>query len=100
METMTPKFTRLIAEIRTRACINGVNAAAIEELLKDALHECYNAGYDAGYDAGFNPGYDAGYYVGHSESHSAVQCSESVYYETVLNNSVKANQTIRMPRYT
>ena len=64
METMTPKLMRLIEEIRTSACINGVNAAALEELLKEA----YDAGEDAGYDAGFNAGYDAGYYVGHSES--------------------------------
>ena len=68
IEMETIMAPRLIAEIRTLTGINGVNAAALEELLKDALHECYIAGYDAGYDAGFNPGYDAGYYVGHSES--------------------------------
>ena len=66
METqpiMTPKFMRLIAEIRTITGIDDVHVAAIEELLKEA----YDAGEDAGYDNGFNAGYDAGYYVGRME---------------------------------
>ena len=40
METIkTPDFTRLIAEIRTRACIEDVDAEVIEEILLRELNE-------------------------------------------------------------
>ena len=59
MQTQPQNVTRLMAEIRTRACINDdVAAEALEVILQIAL----NASYDAGYDAGFNAGYDAGAY--------------------------------------
>ena len=71
METiMTPELTRLIAEIRTSACINGVNAVAIEELLKDAICSVRNSAYDDGRVDGYADGYDVGYEDGHDYGHS------------------------------
>ena len=75
----TPNFMHVIAEIRTRACINDVDAEAIEELLQAALKEYYDEvftyAYDEGRDAGLKEGYtdgqDYGYSVGHSEGYSA-----------------------------
>ena len=67
---MKPNFksrtAKIIAEIRTRACIDDVDAEVIKDILKDelneyydelkeyydALHECYDDGYDDGYAAG------------------------------------------------
>ena len=94
-ELKTPDFTRLIAELRTRARISDVAAVAIEELLAEECRmlNCYyweeyynelesarDAGYDAGYDvghvegydAGYEDGFDIGYDAGYSESHSVV----------------------------
>lgn len=91
----TPNFTRRITKImvaiRTRACIDDVDAEAIEKILQDELiEECrmldsyyweehYNnycneissvrtSAYEAGYDEGYADGHSGGY----SESHSAV----------------------------
>ena len=95
----TPNFTRrianIIAEIRTIACIDDVDAEAIEKILQDELNEeCrmldsyyweeyYNTyrneissaqhrAYDEGHSDGYADGYDIGYADGRSESHSAV----------------------------
>ena len=95
----TPNFTRriakIMAEIRTRGCINDVDAEAIEKILQDELiEECrmldsyyweehYNnycneissvrtGAYKAGYDEGYALGYTDGHSESHSESHSAV----------------------------
>ena len=81
---MTPDFTRLIAEIRTRTGIDAVAAEAIAEFLTERCRmidgyyeeEYYNeldnvrfTAYNDGYDEGFNDGYDVGYDNGYSESH-------------------------------
>ena len=63
-----PDFTRLIAELRTRVCINDVDAEAIEELLQDdyyiaissARNEAYYEGHSDGYARGYDDGYDEG----------------------------------------
>ena len=88
---MSPKFMdrakNIVEEVLLRACIDGVDAEVIEELILNALNECYeelndyfeeeyynevsrarNAIYDDGYDVGYDNGYDKGY----SDSRSAV----------------------------
>ena len=81
---MKPDFmdrtAKIIAEIRTRTCIDDVDAEVLEELLKDELIEyhnevftyAHNIGYDDGYEEGYGLGYDEGYAAGHPKSHSAV----------------------------
>ena len=93
METIkTPDLTRLIAELRTRACINDGDAEAFEELLKAELTEyclaldeyyleeysnaldntqiiAYDEGNYDGYDDGYDAGYNAGYADGCVASH-------------------------------
>ena len=77
-----PNFTRLIAELRTRTCLNDVDVEVILEILTercrmiDGYYEeeyyneldnvrftAYNDGYDAGYADGYDIGYDDGYSV-------------------------------------
>ena len=82
-----PKFSRVIAEIRTRTGIDEIAAEALEEFLTERCRmidgyyeeEYYHeldivrfAAYNDGYDEGFNDGYDVGYDNGHSDNHSAV----------------------------
>ena len=66
------RLTKIMAEIRTRACIDDVDAEAIEKILKDELdfideyyeEEYYYAAskvHDSAYDAGYTEGYAAGY---------------------------------------
>ena len=87
----TPNFTvsiaKIIAEIRTVACINDVDAEAIEKIVQDELNEeCrmldnyywveYHNKYcneissvrTGAYEAGYGEGYDDGY----AKSHYAV----------------------------
>ena len=52
---------KIMAEIRTRACIDDVDAEAIEKILKDALVEYYHEAYDAGHSDGYDDGYENGY---------------------------------------
>ena len=86
----TPDFmgriAKIIAEVRNRACIDDVDAEAIEKILQDELteecrmldsyyweehHNKYcneissvrNGAYEAGYDEGYEVGYDAGQYA-------------------------------------
>ena len=48
---------KIMAEIRTRACIDDVDAEVIEAMLKDALNEYYDAGHSDGSDDGYENGY-------------------------------------------
>ena len=87
----TPDFmgriAKIIAEVRTIACIDDVDAEAIKKILQDELNEeCrmldsyYWAEYNNKYcneissvrNGAYDAGYDEGYADGHSESHSAV----------------------------
>ena len=77
---------KVIAEVRTRTCIDDVDAEVLEELLKDELIKYrnevftygHNIGYDDGHAAGHKAGlddaadnaYDEGYALGYSEGHS------------------------------
>ena len=97
---VTPDFTRrianIIAEIRTRACIDDVDAEVIAGILKDALNEecrmldsyyweeyynkycnemssAHRIAYDEGHSDGYADGYDIGYDDCHAKNHSAVQ---------------------------
>ena len=71
-----PKFTRVIAEIRTRTGIDAVAAEALEEFLTERCRmidgyyeeEFYHEldivrfpAYTDGYTAGYEDGYDTGY---------------------------------------
>ena len=88
---MKPDFmksaAKIIAEIRTKTCIDDVDAEAIEELLKAGLkayyaeledyhieeyHNAMNRARNVAYDDGFDDGYDVGYDNGYSDGHSAV----------------------------
>ena len=83
METkpiMSPNFTRVIAEIRTRTGIDAVAAEALEEFLTEQcrmIDGYYEEEYyheldivrSTAYDAGYTAGYDAGYEVGHFEGY-------------------------------
>ena len=90
-ELKTPDFTRLIAELRTRARISDVAAVAIEELLQASLNEycmvlhgyyeekyynaissARNSAYYDGYDDGYSDGHFEKHLESHYESHSAV----------------------------
>ena len=71
---------KIIAEIRTRTCIDELDAEVIKEILQDALIKYHNEvftyghsiGYDDGHSDGYALGYDAGYDDGYSAGHSVV----------------------------
>ena len=81
------KTAKIIAEIRSRTCIDD-DVEVIKEILQDelkeyydALHECYADGYDDGYaacksilegdvDNAYDEGYELGYYEGLSDGRS------------------------------
>ena len=66
----TPNFmgsaATIIAEVRTRTCMDNIDIEVLKEFLQHALHECYDAGHSDGHDAGYGAGYDAGYADGRS----------------------------------
>ena len=73
MNTMTDfleSTANIMAEIRTRACIDDVDAEAIEQILKDEIFSARSIAYDDGHSDGYADGYDIGYDDGRSESHS------------------------------
>ena len=66
MKTITtPNFkiraAKIIAEIRTRTCIDELDAEVIKEILQDALKEYYYNDYSDGYSEGHPDGYALGY---------------------------------------
>ena len=85
MNTMTDfleSTAKIMAEIRTRACIDDADAEVIAGILQDALNEYYdelNEYYEEeyynaiasarsrAYDDGYADGYDEGYSESHSE---------------------------------
>ena len=89
----TPNFTgkiaEIIAEVRTRTCIDDVDAEVLAEILQDKLNEecrmldgyyceeyhneltsAKHHAYDEGHYDGYNVGYDVGHSDGYSESNS------------------------------
>ena len=81
----TPNFmgktANIIAEIRTKTCIEDVDAEVIKDILQAALNEHYrmldeyyaeeyynalNTARNRAYDDGFDDGYDVGYDVGYN----------------------------------
>ena len=84
---MTPNFmssaSKVLAEIRTRTCIDKIDGEVIFEILQAEFKDYYNTGYDAGYDElcwesyadgksnAYDEGYDEGYYQGYSDRRSA-----------------------------
>ena len=81
------RAAKIMAEIRTRTCIDKIDEEVIFEILQAEFKNYYNAGYNAGYDAGYDElcwesyadgksnaydeGYDEGYYQGYSDRRSA-----------------------------
>ena len=82
------RAAKIITEISTVACIDDVDAEAIEKILQDALKEYYDEldgyyeeeyyiaissarsiAYDEGHSDGYADGYDVGYDDGYYESH-------------------------------
>ncbi len=43
------RIANIIAEVRTVTFIDSYDAARIEAILKDALHDCYDEGYSEGH---------------------------------------------------
>ena len=72
---MKPDFmvtlAKIIAEVRTRTCIDKIDTEVLEDILQKELIEYHNEAYtyahNIGYDDGFNDGYDVGYDNGRSE---------------------------------
>ena len=84
---MTPNFmgiaAKIIAQVRTRTCVDKIDTEVIKEILQDELDEyCrmlygyyeeeYDTAISSAYDEGYALGYDDGYANGHSDGHSAV----------------------------
>ena len=46
----TDRTANIIAEIRTRTCIDKIDEEVIFEILQAEFKNYYNAGYDAGYN--------------------------------------------------
>ena len=77
------RTAKVIAEIRTRTCIDKIDTEGLFEILQAEFKDCYNTGYDAGYDElcwesyadgksnAYDEGYDEGYYQGYSDRRSA-----------------------------
>ena len=63
------KTAKIIAEIRTRTCIDGIDAEALFEILQDELikyrNEVFTYGHSIGYDNGYIAGNEAGYAAGY-----------------------------------
>ena len=81
---MPPNFNgriaKIIAEIRTRTCINDVDTEVLKGLLKDEferMDEDYEKEYyyatSSVHNSAYDAGYDAGYAAGYSEGNSVVQ---------------------------
>ena len=69
--------TKVIAEVRTRTCINKLDAKVIEEILQDELikyrNEVFTYGHSIGYNEGYDDGYRAGYKRGVNDTIGEVQ---------------------------
>ena len=77
------KAAKIIAEIRTKTCIDDVDAEVLTEILKDELNEyCilldeyYIEEYSNALNSMRNKAYDSGYEDGYSAGHSAGQSKE------------------------
>ena len=64
---MKPNFmditTKIIAEVRTRTCIDKIDVEVLEvldEILQENLVEYYNEAYTYGHTIGYDDGYDDG----------------------------------------
>ena len=92
---MKPNFSnktaKIIAEIRTKTCIDEIDAEVIKDILQDTLNEYYrmldesyaeehynaiittrNRAYDDGHSDGYADGYESGYADCHDKNNYAV----------------------------
>ena len=71
-ETITPNFmkraAKIIAEVRTRTCIDKFDAEVLVDILKDALEEHHRNDHDDGYYEGYDDGYALGYDDGYDDA--------------------------------
>ena len=69
---MAPNFksraVNIIEEIRTRTCIDELDAEVVKDILQDALEEYYYDSYNDGYHEGHSDGYDIGYDSGFDDA--------------------------------
>ena len=67
---MKPDFmdstAKIIAEVRTRTCIDKIDAEVLEDILKDELIKYHNEVFTYGHGIGYDDGYDDGYTAGKS----------------------------------
>ena len=61
------RIEKIITEVRTRTCINKLDAKVIEEILQDELIKYHNEVFTYGHSIGYDDGYALGYSEGHSE---------------------------------
>ena len=82
---MKPDFidrtAKIIAEVRTRICIDKIDARFIEAILQDALEEGYDEGYDVGYSEGYDDGYEGGYDEGSAAGKSSLEVDVDSAYD-------------------
>ena len=66
------RIAKIIAEVRTRTCIDGIDAEALFEILQDELikyhNEAYTYGRNTGYDDGYADGRESGLDDGRAEA--------------------------------
>ena len=61
MNKFTDRIAKIITEIRTRTCIDGIDAEALFEILQDELSEYHNEVFTYGHTTGYDDGYERGY---------------------------------------
>ena len=81
------KLQKIIAEIRTKTCIDEIDAEVIKDILQDTLNEYHrmldeyyanaiittrNSAYDDGHSDGYADGYESGYADCHDKNNYAV----------------------------
>ena len=94
------KTAKIIAEVRTRTCIDKIDEEVIDEILQaelkecyDELNDCYDEGYDDGYSDGHPDGHSDGYAEGYAEGHSEVKNFDKDEYN-MSDYSIKLGDSV------
>ena len=69
------RIEKIIAEVRTRTCITGIDTDVLFEILHAELSEYHNKVFAYGKTTGYDEGYDDGYCEGSGEA------ADRAYYE-------------------
>ena len=111
----TDRTANIIAEIRTRTCIDKIDTEVLEEILQEELVEYYNEALtyarslekavDSAFDEGYALGYSEGYSEGHSEGYSdgyddgeAMGGGDVQNHPTALRDHPRQSSLAAMPR--